>query len=149
MSEQRKIRSVLDLARYRVGDVAWWVVLRPIKALPDLADDQQWMLRSHVHPKVLYKNDGPYAALWPRKAVLPKLQHMDFASVVSLLTSELTVEQFPVCDLVRSRDTADFYFSNDDGEWILEAHLMDTKIAADRERSRILRLIRKWAEGLK
>lgn len=142
MPEQKKIRSVIELARYRVGDVAWWVILRPSRDLPELTDDDKWM--TNHHPKALYR--GPYKDLWPSRAVLPKLQHMDFAGILNLLTSTLTVEQFTVCDILRSRDTGEFFYSNDQDEWMPETFLMDTKIAADRECTRVLRLIRKWAE---
>lgn len=145
MQERNKIRSVLELARYKVGDVAWWVVLRPIKPIQDLADEDQWMSQSHIHPKILYQV-GPSSHLWPRKTALPKLQHMDFSSVVGLLTSKLVVRQFPICDLLRSRDTGEFFYSNSDNEWMPEGYLMDTQIAADRERSRILKHIAKWAD---
>jgi hypothetical protein len=147
MPEQRKIQSVLELARYKVGDVAWWVILRPSKPIPELKDDEKWLQEPSVHPKALYK--GPYRELWPSHVLLPKLQHMDFAGIVGLLTSELRVEQFPVCDLLRSRDTGEFFYCNDNSEWMPEAYLMDTSTAATREKARILRLIRKWVEGLK
>jgi hypothetical protein len=140
--EQKKIRSVLELARYQVGDVAWWVILRPSKPPADLAQEDQWMEKHH--PKVLYK--GPYKDLWPRNTVLPRLQHMDFKAVVSILTSEFQVEQFPICDVLRSRDTGEFFYSNEHDEWQPETFLMDTKVAADRERTRIMKLIKRWTE---
>jgi hypothetical protein len=148
MREQRKIRSVLELARYKVGDVAWWVVLRPQRDIPTLTEDQQWMVQPDVHPKILYRNGGPYSHLWG-KAVLPKLQHMDFAAVMGLLTHEFSVEQFPICDVIRSRNLGEFFYTNDSGDWMPESHLMDTKVAADREKTRVLRLIKKWAEDLR
>jgi hypothetical protein len=148
MPDQRKIRSVLELARYRVGDVAWWVILRPVRATPDIPDDLKWMQQPSIHPKALFYH-GPYRDLWPSKAMLPKLQHMDFATVVNLLTSELKVEAFPICDLVHCRDTGEFFYSNEHDEWMPEPFLLDTKIAADREKTRILRLIKRWADGLR
>jgi hypothetical protein len=148
MPEQRKIRSVLELARYKVGDVAWWVILRPAKPTPELADNDKWMEQPTVHPRVLYQW-GPYRELWPSRTLLPKLQHLDFANIVGLLTSELRVEAFPVCDLLRSRDTGEFFYANDNGEWMPEIYLMDTRVAADREKTRILGLIGRWVDKLK
>ncbi len=140
--EQRKIKSVLDLARYKVGDVAWWVILRPLKTpLPTIETDDKWMEKHH--PKVLYER-GPYKTFWPNKALLPKLQHMDFTTIVGVLTSELKIESFPVCDLIRSRDTGEFFYCNDADEWMPETFLFDSRPAADREKTRIFRLIQKW-----
>ena len=109
---------------------------------PDLDEEQTWM--TDHHPKVLYER-GPYQNLWNSKAKLPKLQHMDFAGVVSLLTSEFRVEPFHIVEIIRSRDTAEFFYSNAEDEWMPESSLFCTDIAARRERNRILRLLKKWA----
>lgn len=143
MPEQKKIRSVLELARYCVGDVAWWVILRQIKATPEIREEDQWILKSH--PKTLYT--GPWKELWTRRAALPRLQHMDFTAMMSILTSEFKVEQFPICDVLRSKDTGEFYYSNDNDEWIPESSLVDTKSAADKERQRILKMLKSWIEN--
>jgi hypothetical protein len=140
----RKIKSVLELSRYKVGDVAWWVVIRG-KPEPEITEANQWMTQTSIHPKTLYKG-GPYEPLWNRKALLPKLQHQDFNTIVGLLTSDLVIEQFVVCDLVRSRDTGEFYYENERNEWMPEGQLLDTKIAAERERTRVRRLLRKWID---
>lgn len=147
MPEQPKIRNVTELAKYRVGDVAWWIIFRPLQPnlLSELPQNDQWMKRHH--PKALYEW-GPGKAVWG-KAILPKLQHIDFGNVVGLLTSRMVVEQFPVCDIIRSRDTGEFFYTNPDDEWMPESYLMDTKMAADKERARILRLFKKWIDNNK
>ncbi len=142
MSE-RKVKSVLELGNYQVGDTAWWVIFRPMVEQPELADEDQWM-KEH-HPKVLFTR-GPYQKMWPKKVKLPKLQYQDFEQIVPLLLSKLRVEQFTVCDVVRSRDTGEFFYSNDIKEWMPESYLFDSKIAADRERSRIMKMMQRWAE---
>lgn len=145
MPEQRKIKSVTELAKYRVGDVAWWVILRRRDDLPELPKEDRWMT-SH-HPKALYEW-GPGKAVWG-KALLPKLQHVDFGNIVTLLTCKILVDQFPVCDIIRSKNTGEFFYSNPDDEWMPEQYLMDTKVEAERERSRILRLFKKWIDSNK
>ncbi len=142
MANQRKIQSVTELAKFRVGDVAWWVILRPLNKMADLPEPDLWM-KNH-HPKALYEW-GPGRPVWG-KALLPKLQHFDFTNIVPLLTSKILVDQFPVCDILRSRDTGEFFYSNEDDEWMPESYLLDTKIRADREKARILRLFTKWIE---
>jgi hypothetical protein len=140
----RKIKSVLELARYKVGDVAWWVVIRS-KPEPEISEQNKWMTQEHIHPKTLYRG-GPFEPLWGRKAILPKLQHQDFNTIVGLLTATMAVEPFTICDLVRSRDTGEFFYENERNEWMPEAQLLDTKIAAEREKTRIRRLLRKWID---
>lgn len=140
-----KIQSVLELAHYKVGDVAWWVVLRPNTAVSELPKEDEWM--AGHHPKVLYKR-GPNKALWRASstAQLPRVHHFDFNLLTTLLTSRLVVEQFVVCDVTRSRDTGEFFYSNSDNEWMPEDSLMDSKQAAYREKLRILRMAKKWVE---
>ncbi len=143
MPGQRKIRSVLELAHYHCGDTAWWVILRASDDIPALTAADRWM--ENHHPKALYQR-GPNRIAWPSKILLPKLQHMDFAAIVSILTSQLLTEPFIICDVVRSRDTGEFFYANDNDEWMPESMLCDTKIAAAREKIRILRLFKKWIE---
>jgi hypothetical protein len=142
MARKQRILSVLELARYSVGETVWWIVFRDTNPIPDLSDDDQWMTQHH--PKVLYER-GPYQRVWNSRAKLPKLQHMDFAGIVSLLTSEFQIESFPIVEIIRSNDTAEFFYSNADDEWMPESCLFCTDIAARRERNRILGLLKKWA----
>ncbi len=145
--DQRKIKSVTELAKFRVGDVAWWVILRPLQPgiIGEISEQDQWM-RKH-HPKSIYEW-GPGKVVWG-KALLPKLQHIDFGNIVTLLTSKIIVEQFPICDIIRSRDTGEFFYSNDDDEWMPESYLIRNNVIAERERTRILRLFQKWIDSNK
>lgn len=140
----RKITSVLELARYRVGDVAWWVTLRYLEDVPEISEDNDWM--NNVHPKIFYES-GPYRKQWPYKAMLPRLQHSDFTWFVGLLISQFVVEQFNICDIIRSNDTGEFYYSNENNEWMPESYLFDTDIAARRERTRIIKMMRRWVDA--
>lgn len=141
----RRIQSVTELARYRVGDTAFWVIIRPLKEMPEIEPEDKWM-ESH-HPKILY-TWGPASGLWPYRSKLPRLHHSDFNGVVNLLRSELVVEPFPVCEIVRCQNTGEFFYGNCDDEWMPESNLFDTDTdtAAIRERNRIVRMIRNWAK---
>lgn len=139
----KRIKSVIELARYRVGDTAYWVILRPLESMPQLAEDDKWM--ENHHPKVLYSR-GPAKKLWPYHAKLPRLHHIDFGGIVNLLRSEFVVESFAICDVIRSRDTGEFFYQNSDDEWMPESHLFDTDIAARREKNRVKKMIKRWAE---
>jgi GR25 family glycosyltransferase involved in LPS biosynthesis len=57
------------------------------------------------------------------------------------------VEQFQICDISRSRDTGEFSYSNQNSEWMPESCLFDTNVAARNERSRLLRMIKKWIDA--
>lgn len=140
----KRIKSVIELAHYSVGDTAYWVIIRPLKAMPELTADNKWM-EDH-HPKALYSRRGPARKVWPYHAKLPKLSQIDFEEVVNLLRSELVVEPFQVCDIIRSRDTGEFFYQNSDDEWMPESHLFDTNTAARNEKKRIKRMIKRWAE---
>ena len=137
------ITSVLELSRYNVGDTAYWVILRG-KELKPLDDEQKWM--EEHHPKVLYDSQGPWRSAWPYRALLPKLHHMDFTEIIALLTSDFVIEEFTIVEVIRSSDTAEFFYSNQDDEWMPESCLFDTDVAARRERSRILKLLQKWSQ---
>jgi len=54
------------------------------------------------------------------------------------------IEPFVVCDLIRSKDTGEFFYSNSDNEWMPESCLFDTNVAARREQLRLLRMLKKW-----
>jgi len=142
MREQGKIRNVTELARYRVGDVCWWLTLRPVSARQSLPEEDNWM--ADHHPKVLYEW-GSHRPLWG-KASLPKLHHIDFGHIMALLTHRLVIEEFPICDIVRSTNTGEFFYSNEDDEWMPESLLLTTKIQACREKSRVLRMVKKWID---
>jgi hypothetical protein len=117
------------------------VTLRTNAPIPELDEEATWL--TTVHPKELYR--GPYKKLWPYHAKLPKLHHVDFNTIVSLLVSELCIEEFVIEEITRSQDTGEFFYSNENQEWMPEQCLFETPAAARRERSRVLKLIRKWA----
>lgn len=138
-----KIHNVNELSRYKVGEVSWWVVLRPMKmANASLDQRDQWMIDHH--PKALFLR-GPCKNVWKQSIRLPQLHHADFAIVTNILTSKVMVEEFMVNDVVRSKDTGEFFYANPDNEWMPESYLFDTKVAARRERTRIVKMIKQWA----
>lgn len=145
---QRKITSVIDLSRYKVGDYAWWVTLRykeDLEDLPNLPEHQKWMDSESIHPKILYER-GPYN--WPYHANLPKLPHFEFMATVGFLTHRYVVERFEICEVTRSSDTGEFYYSNQDNDWMPESYLMDTDTAAHHECNRVIKMIQRWAKNL-
>lgn len=143
MAKREKISSVLELSRYKVGQSTWWVVLRPVEEPPEIGERYQWM--EEYHPKVLYSR-GPYQKLWKNKSKLPKLHHKDFYSIVPILVSTLSVEEFAIEEVVRSRETGEFFYSNDEDEWMPESDLFCTNQAAKKEQKRIIKLLKRWTD---
>lgn len=135
----RRVYSVLELAKYRPGDKVWWIILRPLHNPPTLDDNNKWM--SEYHPKVFYDRK---ICKFPNGAKIPKLQHIDFKNITDLITSKLVAEEFVICDICRSTDTGEFFYSNKDNEWIPECNVMDTKSSAEKELSRIMSLLYRW-----
>jgi len=107
----------------------------------DIPTEYQWMFDCHA--KELYTR-GPYKTAWDKHQKLPKLHHMDFIGIVSLLTSDLMVEQFRICHISRNNQTGEYYYGNDNDEWMPQSNLMDTRLAAEKERTRILNMLKKW-----
>ena len=138
-----KISNVKELSRYKQGEVAWWVVLRPKKvAETKLEKCDEWMVEHH--PKVLFTR-GPCKNVWKQNIRLPHLHHTDFAVITNVLTSTVMVEEFFVNEVVRSFDTGEFFYANADNEWMPESYLFDSKQAARKEKTRILKLIKQWS----
>jgi len=98
------------------------------------------------HSKTLFER-GPYKNVWPFRAKLPRLHQADFSHLVTILSSEFIVEQFEIFDIVRSNNTGEFFYSNQDDEWMPELSLFDTSIAARRERTRITKMVKRWMES--
>ena len=160
----RKVKSVLELGRYYIGDCAWWVTIRgkhePIDP-SDMPDDMKWLLTAYgiypdniegseieeCHPKEMYLR-GPFKSYWDKRTKLPKLHHMDFGGVVPLLTSTLIVEEFNITDITRSNLTGEYYYCNDYDEWMPQSFLLDSKSAAYKERTRIVNMIKTWANEI-
>lgn len=137
-----KVQSVLELSRYKIGDIAWWVVLRHKKIIKDPVIDE-WMLNSH--PKSLYER-GPFRSMWQGNTQLPKLHSIDFALITNMVTQKFETEEFHVNSIRRSTDTGEYYYSNENKEWMPESYLFDSNVAANVEKARLTRMIKKWAD---
>jgi len=137
----KKISSVLELARYKPGDQVFQIAVFYPCPVPQLSEeDGRYM---DCHPKDLFA--GPFKQLWPFSARLPKLSHCDFDLLINVLISKLQVVDFVISGIIRSDQTGEFMYSEDE-DWIPENCLFDTMVAASREKSRILRLFKNWAK---
>ena len=139
-----KIKSVLDLSKYKVGETAYWVVHRllspPVDAIPE---SDSWL--AYEHPKHLFKLKYQK---WVKNVAMPKLHCIDFINVVNLISGVFQVEDFKVGQITRSLNTGEFIYMNDLHEWAPEDILYNNRDAAERERIRVINMIKKWGDAL-
>lgn len=144
MNEQR-IKSALELAKFKLGQVLYWVVLRPVGAPSvKIPPGEEWV--TDCHPKTVYERG--FAKTWKYKQKLPRLQALDFHYVVNLLTNEPVVEEFKITDVFRSMNTGEFHYSNPDGEWMPQDLLFKTAKQAKLEKKRIKSLFKTWIDRM-
>ena len=145
MIQKQRIKSVIELSKYKMGDTAYWVTMRPIGIDHIMIPEGEEWIVDH-HPKTLYER-GYAKKAWKSRKKLPKLHHVDFEVMVNILTSKLMVESFEINNIARSSDTGEFYYSNGEDEWMPEAYLLDSTQAARKEQERILKMFKNWSEG--
>jgi hypothetical protein len=139
-----RISTILDLAKYRIGQEAYAVMFRPVGVVErfKIPAGEEWM--EDAHPKVFYERKIASKG-WKYRSRLPRLHAADFQNVVTLLTSEPIVEIFKVTEIIRSVNTGEFYYSNNDAEWMPEGSLFETPLLAKCEKRRIKKLVAQWA----
>ena len=89
---------------------------------------------------------GPWKKIWKKNIRVPRLHHVDFNNITGLLTQKLIVEEFNVNDICRSCQTGEYFYANEDYEWMPETFLFDTVVAARREKTRILNMLKGWTK---
>ena len=150
-----KIKSVIDLSTYKIGESVWWVVLRP-KQIGTLLPAGDTFLFNHSCDVGISTVDLGYKLAenhpkngFIRSAVhkLPHLNWRDFNSITGLLNSDAIVEEFVVADIRRSNNTGEFLYMNQYGEWMPEIYLFDTVLAARNEKRRLLTQISSWTKS--
>ena len=145
MVQKHKLKSALELAKYRPGDTLYWIISHPLGREPIIDENDAWLFTDSVHPKTPYKY-GILKGVWTYRDRLPKLHASDFSLVLELITSEFIIEEFKIEQVVRCQQTGEFVYRNTTGEeWMPESLLFDSKAAAKKERERIKKLIVKWA----
>jgi hypothetical protein len=136
--------DVFTVARYKIDEVVWWVNFVAKDEPSTIAEQDEW-IKNH-HPKVLFDR-GYFKPLWKTTAALPRLEKVDFLSVMHILTCEIVVSEFVVSSIARSHDTGEFFYSNMFAEWMPESFLFDSREAAGKEKKRITSMIRKWCDS--
>ena len=133
------VRSVLQLGRHKVGDTVWTLVADPNE--PEVPEEDDWMISEH--PRFLYETH--WHKLWPKGISLPRLEAISFRMISWLITSELKIAELVISSITREHGEYLYGIENSDN-LIPEFALFDSREAARIERSRILRLIKKWVD---
>ncbi len=137
-----KIKSVLELSKFKVGQTVYWVVLR--------GDDMTCISESSYpawirieHPKVLYERKLLPSLGGSR---LPKLHASDFFFISQLLSQQPVVEEFKIKEIRRSANTGEFSYLNENDECMPESFLCCRRAEATKERSRLRKMMLEWLE---
>ncbi len=138
----KKVTSVLQLSKYKIGSVVYWVTLRPVyRDQVTIQPDNEWM--TSEHPKIWFDYD--ITRKWKFKTP-PKLCAFDFKYVIEILTSEPIVERFMIRSVARSNRTGEYHYCNDNGEWMPESYLFTDKNAAKKEKAKLKRAFLEWSK---
>jgi hypothetical protein len=115
--------------------------------IPEPDKQDQWML--FYHPKVLFSRRGPAHRKWLKHSKLPKMEPISFTCLVDLLSSKICSLPFTVTSVVRSTNTGEYLYTGDDDTGVSlsmpEEYLFETHQAANREITRIKKMISHWA----
>mgnify|MGYP005614230063 CR=1 FL=1 len=136
------MKTIYDLAKFKVGESPYWIVLRPIKSLVEHDESASFLLEHH--PKDYYTK-GEGRSLWHYNNNLPKLSSEDFNIVVSMLRSHFSIEKFVICDINRSNNSGEFYYINEEAENMPESNLFKNMSDAVKEVKRIKKMMAGWA----
>lgn len=139
----KKIRSVLELSKYKIGDTAYYISLVEKIDSFGVEPDDQWMLT--YHPKILFSRRGPGYKVWPKHNKLPKLEALSFSAIIDLLTADLSIIPMEISHVERSLNTGEFIYDGDNGANLPEDQLFDSIRSANKELVRIKKLIQTWA----
>ena len=134
---REKIR-IMDLARYRVGQRAYWIVFRA-ERFPDFARAEPWM--NEEHPMVLWQHK---VLPWGVPMKPPRTHPVDTRAIMMLCSQSPKIEPFRIAEVERSINSGMFLYAGPKGIVMPEGMLFPTKKAARREISRIAKMFAAW-----
>jgi hypothetical protein len=141
---EAKLKSVNELARYQVGDVCYWVVLRQL-GTPSESPTPENVWMAEEHPKCFFDR-RVFSPMWKSRMRIPKLHATDFRLVTDLLTQRCVIEEFHVTEIKRSHNTGEFWYTSSKEEMQVESFLFSSRSQVVREKRRIKKMIIEWIE---
>lgn len=137
----REKTTLMDLARYRIGQRAYWIVFRA-ERFPEFERAEPWM--KEEHPIVLWRHK---IVPWSVPMKPPRIHPVDTMAIMMLCGQKPKIEPFRITDVERSANSGMFLYTGPKGVVMPEGMLFPTKKAAQKEISRIARVFAAWTSS--
>jgi hypothetical protein len=135
----RAKRTIMDLARYRPGQRAYWIVFRSERD-PDFQRPAEWL--QGEHPWMLWRRRGSMPWSVPMKP--PRAHPADTMAIMMLCSEKPRIEPFRITGVVRSANSGTSLYTGPNDMVMPEGLLFPTKKAARREIARIAKVFTAW-----
>ena len=140
--DQKEYTSVIDSAKYNIGETLWFLDLESPNNY-QLGEEYDSLILEH--PLFTFTRT-PLKHIWRSSRALPKMEGDSFDNVISLLVSKILIRSMVVESIERSENTGEFVYLDVEQEVCLpEQVLYSNRKDAQREKTRILRMIKDWA----
>lgn len=131
-------KKLLDLARFRIGQRAYWIVFRSESRF-EFRGAPEWMREEH--PWMFWR----YRIMpWNVPMKPPRTHPADTLAIMMLCGQKPKIEPFWITDIVRSENSGTFLYTGQSGTVMPEGLLFPTKKAARREIARIAKVFAAW-----
>ena len=131
-------RTIMDLARYRLGQRAYWIVFRSERN-PDFQRPAEWL--QGEHPWILWR----YKMMpWTVPMKPPRAHPADTMAIMMLCSERPRIEPFRIAGIVRSENSGTFLYTGPNGMVMPEGLLFPTRKAAQREIARMAKMFAAW-----
>ena len=131
-------KTILDLARYRLGQRVYWIVFRMERG-PEFHRPAEWVKREH--PWMLWR----YKIMpWSVPMKPPRAHPVDAMAIMMLCGQKPKIEPFRITAVERSENSGEFFYTGPRGVRMPEGLLFRSKKAARREIARMARMFAAW-----
>jgi hypothetical protein len=130
-------RTIMDLARYRLGQRVFWIVFRSERD-PDFQRPAEWL--QGEHPWILWR----YKVMPWTVPMKPPRAHPADTMAIMLCSEKPRIEPFRIARIVRSENSGTFLYTGPNGMVMPEGLLFPTRKAAQREIARMAKIFAAW-----
>jgi hypothetical protein len=134
----REKATILDLARFRVGQRAYWIVFR-FDRNPEFDRAEQWMKQEH--PWLLWQHKIVQSAVTMKP---PRAHPGDTFAILMLLAQKPRIEPFRITEVERSANSGTFLYTGPKGMVMPEGLLFPSRAAAAKEVARVAKVFAQW-----
>ena len=133
--------TIMDLARYKVGQRVFWIVFRT-ETEPEFDRADSWLKKTH--PWFLWKHK---IVPWLIRMEPPRMHPADTFCVLALCGQRPKIEPFRIRRVIRCPNSGEFLYKGPKGTVMPEGLLFPNRKRAEAEVSRIARLFATWTAG--